>query len=219
MRPKSDTNPLTKLVHMYYIHPRLARHSPQGQGGTTTQGEHQPRPTRGLNVPAHPKGRSTRRPTAQAKAAISSSKGPGSPSPQPTGDGRSIDSKQHVGLRDRPTRRTIHPARSSQRYAHSPAKFNSPPMQGLLRAIEPLWDSTVVTIGEFRSVDDGSGFVLSFIRMVEPSVLWTRHPASLVQHSKDTWGNRRLASRPCPRVPDLPSPTPSPTNQPKPKPN
>ena len=61
-------------------------------------------------------------------------------------------------------------------------------MQGLLRAIEPLWDSTVVTIGEFRSVNDGSGFVLPFIRMVEPSVLWTRHPTSLVRLSKDTWG-------------------------------
>ena len=218
MRPKSDTNPLTPCEQLYYIHPRLARHSPKPKEEPKPRENPSPGP-RGLNVPAHPKGRSTRRPTAQAKAAISSSKGPGSPSPQLSGDGRSIDSKQHVGLRDRPTRRTIHPARSSQRYAHSPAKFNSPPMQGLLRAIEPLWDSTVVTIGEFRSVDDGSGFVLSFIRMVEPSVLWTRHPASLVQHSKDTWGNRRLASRPCPRVPDLPSPTPSPTNQPKPKPN
>ena len=46
MSPKSDTNPLTRLVHMYYIHPRQARHSPQGQGGTTTQGEAQPRPPR-----------------------------------------------------------------------------------------------------------------------------------------------------------------------------
>ena len=42
----SDTNPLTKSKHMYYIHPRLARHKPQGQGGTTTQWEAHPRPPR-----------------------------------------------------------------------------------------------------------------------------------------------------------------------------
>ena len=38
------------------------------------------RPTRGLNVQAHPKGRPRRRPTAQANAAISSTKGPVPPS-------------------------------------------------------------------------------------------------------------------------------------------
>ena len=173
---KCDTNPLTKAKHLYYIHPRLASYPPQGQGGTTTQGEHHPRPPR------------TQRPSPSQRAALAAPrlkrkppsphlKAPAHP-PQPSGDGRSINSKQHVGVRDQPTRRTIHPERSSQRYAHSPAKYNSPPMQGLLRAIEPLWDSTVVTIGEFRSVDDGSGFVLPFLRMVEPSVLWTRTPHS-----------------------------------------
>ena len=173
---KCDTNPLTKAKHMYYIHSRLASYPPQGQGGTTTQGEHHPRPPRTQRPSPSQRAARYAAPTAQAKAAISSPKGPGSPFPQPSGDGRSINSKQHVGVRDQPTRRTIHPERSSQRYAHSPAKYNSPPMQGLLRAIEPLWDSTVVTIGQFRSVDDGSGFVLPFIRMVEPSVLWTRTP-------------------------------------------
>ena len=44
--PKCDTNPLTQAKHMYYIHLRQARHTPQGQGGTTTQGEPQPRPPR-----------------------------------------------------------------------------------------------------------------------------------------------------------------------------
>ena len=76
MSPKSDTNPLTRLVHMYYIHPRLARHTPKPKEEPKTQGEAQPRPTRGLNVQAHPKGRPTRRPTAQANAAISSPKAP-----------------------------------------------------------------------------------------------------------------------------------------------
>ena len=67
MSPQCDTNPLTRLVHMYYIHPRLARHTPKPKEEPKTQGEAQPWP-RGLNVQAHPKGRPTRRPTAQAKA-------------------------------------------------------------------------------------------------------------------------------------------------------
>ena len=78
-----DITPLTKREHLYYIHSRLARHSPKPKEEPKPRGNTIPGP-RGLNVPAHPKGRPTRRPTAQAKAAISSSKGPGSPFPHIT---------------------------------------------------------------------------------------------------------------------------------------
>ena len=163
---KCDTNPLTKTKHLYYIHSTTGpSHTLNPRRNHNPGGTPSPAPEDSTSQPIPKSGVS--RSQAQAKAAISSPKGPGSPPPQPSGDGRSINSKQHVGVRDQPTRRTIHPERSSQRYAHSPAKYNSPPLQGLLRAIEPLWDSTVVTIGQFRSVDDGSGFVLPFIRMVE----------------------------------------------------
>ena len=64
---KSDTNPLTILVHMYYIHPRPARHSPlQPKGGTKNPGK-PTRPARGLNASAHPNGPRAG-PAAQAKA-------------------------------------------------------------------------------------------------------------------------------------------------------
>ena len=174
---KCDTNPLTKAKHRYYIHhPDWPRQDSTSKEEPHPKGRNSHRRPHGLNVQAHPKVR-TSAPRLKRKPPSPHTKGPGSPFPQPSGDGRSINSKQHVGVRDQPTRRTIHPERSSQRYAHSPAKYNSPPMQGLLRAIEPLWDSTVVTIGQFRSaLDDGSGFVLPFLRMVEPSVLRTRTP-------------------------------------------
>ena len=131
---KCDTNPLTKHEHLYYIHPRLARHTPQTQGGTTTQGEHHPRPPR------------TQRPSPSQRAAhtpphgssesrhLLIPKAPAHPSPTHPGDGRSIDSKQFVGLRDQPTRRTIHPARSSQCYAHSP-RIYEPFYAGLARGL------------------------------------------------------------------------------------
>ena len=99
MSPKSDTNPLTRLVHMYYIHPRLARHTPKPKEEPKTQGEALPWPTRGLNVQAHPKGRSTRRPTAQANAAISSYKGPGYPFPS----AQAMECPQTIRGRPRPT--------------------------------------------------------------------------------------------------------------------
>ena len=65
-----------------------------------------------------------------------------------------------------------------------------------LRANEPLRDSTVVTIGELCSLDDGSGFVLPSLRVVE-HYWWTGRPhteifSSLVHILKDTWGCRRV---------------------------
>ena len=65
-----------------------------------------------------------------------------------------------------------------------------------IRAVEPSRDSTVVTIGELRSNDDGSGFVLPSLRVVE-HFWWTGRPhteifSSLVHILKDTWGCRRV---------------------------
>ena len=122
--PKSDTNPLTLPEHQcYYPHrsntnPTISRrnHNP---GGTTA-----PAPEDSTSKPI-PKGGSHAAPRHKQTPPSPLHRGPGSPSPQPSGDGRSIDSKQHVGLRDRPTRRTSHPARSSQRYAHSPRIYGA----------------------------------------------------------------------------------------------
>ena len=69
--PKSDTNPLTLPEHPCYYthrsntHPNYLKEEPQPRGKPI------PGP-RGLNVQAHPKGRPTRRPSAQANDAISS---------------------------------------------------------------------------------------------------------------------------------------------------
>ena len=65
-----------------------------------------------------------------------------------------------------------------------------------IRATEPSRDSTVVTIGELRSNDDGSGFVLPSLRVVE-HFWWTGRPhteifSNLVHILKDTWGCRRV---------------------------
>ena len=79
--PKSDTNPLTACVHVYYYPPRLARHTPKPKEEPKTQGS-PPGPTRGLNVQAHPNGPSHGT-AAQAKVAISSSRGPVTPSLTP----------------------------------------------------------------------------------------------------------------------------------------
>ncbi len=70
------------------------------------------------------------------------------------------------------------------------------PANGGTRAIEPSRDSTVVTIGELRSNDDGSGFVLPSLRVVE-HFWWTGRPhteifSNLVHILKDTWGCRRV---------------------------
>ena len=69
--PKCDTNPLTKAKHLYYIPSDWPVTHPKPKEEPKPRGKPIPGP-RGLNVPAHPKGRPTRRPTAQAKAAISS---------------------------------------------------------------------------------------------------------------------------------------------------
>ena len=70
------------------------------------------------------------------------------------------------------------------------------PANGGLRANEPLRDSTVVTIGELCSLDDGSGFVLPSLRVVE-HYWWTGRPhteifSSLVHILKENWGCRRV---------------------------
>ena len=55
--PKSDTNPLTRVVHMYYTHPRLARHTPQTQRrNTQPRGNHSPGPHEDSTSKPIPKG-------------------------------------------------------------------------------------------------------------------------------------------------------------------
>ena len=103
---KSDTNPLTKLVHMYYIHPRLARHTPKPKEEPKTQGEPQPRPTRGLNVQAHPVALHQQCP-AQANAAISSYQRPRLTFPRNPGDGRPTDYPRQAPSNDAPADSTL----------------------------------------------------------------------------------------------------------------
>ena len=88
--PKSDTNPLTLPEHPCYYthrsntHPNYLKEEPQPRGKPI------PGP-RGLNVQAHPKGRPTRRPSAQANDAISSYQRPRLTFPRNPGDGMSTD--------------------------------------------------------------------------------------------------------------------------------
>ncbi len=91
--PKSDTNPLTKLVHMYYIHPRLARHTPQTQRrNTQPRGNHSPGPHEDSTSKPIPKGGPHAAPRLKQTPPSPHSKGPGSPFPhQPPSDGRSTD--------------------------------------------------------------------------------------------------------------------------------
>ena len=68
-------HPLDFIRHVFYYWASLdpdthLKEVPHSLGKPT-------RPTRGLNASAHPKGRPTNRPTAQANAAISSTKGHG----------------------------------------------------------------------------------------------------------------------------------------------
>ena len=70
------------------------------------------------------------------------------------------------------------------------------PAIGGTRAIEPSRDSTVVTIGELRSLDDGLGSKLPSISVVE-HYWWTGKPhteifSTLVHILKNVWGCRRV---------------------------
>ena len=133
---KCDTNPLTRSQNACTIyHSRLARHTPQTQGGTKTQGE-APAPAHTRTQRLSPSQRAAHTPPHGSSKSrhLLIPKAPAHPSPNHPGDGRSIDSKQYVGLRDQPTRRTIHPARSSQCYAHSP-RIYEPFYAGLARGL------------------------------------------------------------------------------------
>ena len=70
------------------------------------------------------------------------------------------------------------------------------PGDARLRAAEPLRDSTVVTIGELRYLDDGFGSKLPILRVVE-HFWWTGKPhteifSNLVHLLKNVWGCRRV---------------------------
>ena len=70
------------------------------------------------------------------------------------------------------------------------------PANAGLRAIEPLRDSTVVTIGELRYLDDGFESILPSLRVVE-HFWWTGKPhtetfSTLAHLLKKVWGCRRV---------------------------
>ena len=70
------------------------------------------------------------------------------------------------------------------------------PTNGGLGAIKPRHDSTVITIGELRLVDDGASCRLPHLRVVE-HFWWTGKPhtetfSHLVHILKDLWGCRRI---------------------------
>ena len=70
------------------------------------------------------------------------------------------------------------------------------PANGGIRAVKPSRDSTVVTIGELRSLDDGLGSKLPTLSVVE-HFWWTEKPhtetfSTLVHLLKMVWGCRRV---------------------------
>ena len=70
------------------------------------------------------------------------------------------------------------------------------PANGGIRAVKPSRDSTVVTIGELRSLDDGLGSKLPTLSVVE-HFWWTEKPhteifSTLVHLLKNVWGCRRV---------------------------
>ena len=78
---------------MYYIHPRLARHTPQTQRrNTQPRGNHSPGPHEDSTSKPIPKGGPYAAPRLKQTPPSPHSKGPGSPFPhQPPSDGRSTD--------------------------------------------------------------------------------------------------------------------------------
>ena len=107
MSPKSDTNPLTRLVHMYYIHPRLARHTPKPKEEPKTQGEAQPRPHEDSTSKPIPKGGPHAAPRLKQTPPSPHTKGPGSPSPNQPGDGGSTDYTRQAPSNDAPADSTL----------------------------------------------------------------------------------------------------------------
>ena len=90
--PKSDTNPLTKAKHLYYIPPDWPATHPKPKGGTHNPGgSPTPAPEDSTSKPI-PKGGPHAAPRLKRTTPSPHTKGPGSPFPhQPSGDGRSTD--------------------------------------------------------------------------------------------------------------------------------
>ena len=111
-------------------------------------------------------------------------------------DGRFLDNTRLALLQGNHCRLRVPLAQRTYVAGIDLAGESDEPANGGLRANEPLRDSTVVTIGELCSLDDGSGFVLPSLRVVE-HYWWTGRPhteifSSLVHILKEKWGCRRV---------------------------
>ena len=84
---KSDTNPLTRITRVFYIHLRQASHHPNPQRRTRLPGGTTAPAPEDSTFKSIPQERGATLP-AQAKNAISSYQGPGSPFPHHPGDGK-----------------------------------------------------------------------------------------------------------------------------------
>ena len=111
-------------------------------------------------------------------------------------DGRFLDSTRQSLLRGRHSRlRTPKPGCVYVAGIDLAGESDKPAHDRLL-ATEPFRDSTVVTIGELRSLDDGLGSKLPSISVVE-HYWWTGRPhtetfSRLIHILKDIWGCRRV---------------------------
>ena len=111
-------------------------------------------------------------------------------------DGRFLDSTRQALLQGRHSRlRTPKPGRVYVAGIDLAGESSKPAYDRLL-ATEPFRDSTVVTIGELRYLDDGLGSKLPSIRVVE-HFWWSGKPhtetfSRLVHILKDIWGCRRV---------------------------
>ena len=94
--PQSDTNPLTRCKRLYYVHPRLARHTPKPKEEPQHRGNTIPGPHEDSTSQPIPKGGPYAAPRLKRKPPSPHTKGPGSPSPHNPGDGRSVDYKRHA---------------------------------------------------------------------------------------------------------------------------
>ena len=111
-------------------------------------------------------------------------------------DGRFLDSTRQALLQGRHSR--LRTPKSGRVYVAGIdlAGESSKPAHDRLLATEPFRDSTVVTIGELRYLDDGLGSKLPSIRVVE-HFWWSGDPhtetfSRLVHILKDIWGCRRV---------------------------
>ena len=183
--PKCDTTPLTKLEHLYYLSPTTGP-SPTLSPKEEPQPRGKPIPgPRGLNVPAHPAEQPTP-PTAQAKAAISSSQGPGSPFPHLPGDGRSIDSTRQAlpkGVPPASTLPIIGCVYTGLLHAGLPDRSTDPRIR---RALVPLLASAVPAI---RLPDRCTGTPVMFPVRGPVKCRWRRdRPHTTLTTAGNMWG-------------------------------